>query len=238
MGLDAETEEKENVSIQQWMPVHGTYNEVLDKVEKKPISKAMAGDFPINPQLQAILDKYVKVGDIMEYFLGIKGASKDPQYQYVRDPFYFQMLQLQVQQQQMQQQQQAMAQQQAAGGPQGAPGGAQGGGGGGQEGGGGGEAPEGSQEASGGSPSQPQQTEKQRSAEAEHSTGGADLTRALDQAIGALSKSEKQLPPSARAILAQHKVVVDSFVKGFAEDMEEVNKELLKIAEQHAPKGK
>ena len=30
----------------------------------------------------------------MEEFLGIEGASKDPRYDYLRDPFYFQQMQL------------------------------------------------------------------------------------------------------------------------------------------------
>jgi hypothetical protein len=100
VGLDADTEEKESIRLQQDMPVHMTYNEVMQKVEKKPIPKQFGGDFPLNPQLQSIMDKYVPVGLIMEHFLGMEGASKDPDLQYRRDPFYFQQLQLKLQSQQ------------------------------------------------------------------------------------------------------------------------------------------
>lgn len=111
VGLDAETAEKEAVRIQQDMAVHMTYNDVLEQVEKNPLPIEVGGDFPLNPQWQAVVDKYLMVGDILERFFGIQGASKDPKYQYVRDPFWFQFVQLQQQQQQMQMQQQQMQQQ-------------------------------------------------------------------------------------------------------------------------------
>jgi hypothetical protein len=59
-----------------------------------------------------MLDKYCFVGEIREHFFGEAGAAQDPQFHYVRDPFYFQNIQLQMQIQQMQAQ--AQAQQQAA----------------------------------------------------------------------------------------------------------------------------
>ena len=47
----------------------------------------------------------------MEHFLGIEGASKDPRFQFVNNPNFFQWQQLQMQQQQMQQEAQAQQQQ-------------------------------------------------------------------------------------------------------------------------------
>jgi hypothetical protein len=67
-------------------------------------------------------------------------------------------------------------------------------------------------------------------------TEDSDLTRSIDQAIGLLSKSEKQLPPSKRRLLAQHKATVEHFLKGWEEDLKEAQDEILKIAEAHAPK--
>lgn len=110
-GLDSDTPEKESVRLQQDAPIHMTYDEILQKVNKKPVGPDWAGGFPLNQQYQAILDKYFTVGEIMEHFFQKKGASKDPKFQYFRDPFYFQFLQLQMQQQQMQAQAQAQQQQ-------------------------------------------------------------------------------------------------------------------------------
>ncbi len=235
VGLDAETAEKESVRLQQDMPVHMTYDEVLEKVEKKAIGKVMGGEFPLNPQFQAILDKYKTVGEILEFFFGIEGASKQPQWAYVRDPFWFQWQQLQMQQQQMQQQA-AMQQQQAAqGGPPPEDGGGGQGGGGQEEGGDGGGQPGGSD--TGGSPN-PAQTENQKSAAAEKSSGGGDLSTAADQAMGALSKAEKDLPPSKRRILQQHKMMVEDFLKGWERDQHEAVKDILDLASKIKPKTK
>lgn len=110
-GLDADTPEKESVRLQQDAPIHMTYDEILQKVNKKPVGAEWAGSFPLNQQYQAILDKYFTVGEIMEHFFHKSGASRDPKLAYVRDPFYFQNLQLQMQAQQMQQQAQAQQQQ-------------------------------------------------------------------------------------------------------------------------------
>ncbi len=93
-GLDADTEEKESVRLQQDAALHLTVNQIMQKVEKPTLPKKFCGDFLLNPQWQAALDKLVPVGVIMEEFLGIEGASKDPRYDYLRDPFYFQQMQL------------------------------------------------------------------------------------------------------------------------------------------------
>lgn len=105
MGLDAETAEKESVRIQQDMQLHYTYNEIMKKVEKHGLPRELGGDFPLNPAFQAVLDKFFTVGEQMEYWCNKKGASKDPRYDYLRDPLYFNNLQIIQGQQQLQQQQ-------------------------------------------------------------------------------------------------------------------------------------
>lgn len=110
-GLDAETAEKENLRIQEEMASHATYDEILVKVEKHPIGKELGGQFPLNPQMQAILDRYLTVGQILERFFGIKDASKDPRWDYCRDQFYFQQVMM-LQQQQQAEEQQKLAEQQ------------------------------------------------------------------------------------------------------------------------------
>jgi hypothetical protein len=229
VGLDAETAEKESVRLQQDMPVHMTYDEVLQKVEKDPIGRDFGGEFPLNPQIQAVMDKYLTVGEILEKFFGKKGAAQNPQFQYFRDPFFFQWLQLQQQMQQMQMQQQQAAQQQQAGAA------GAGGDGGGDGGGGappaGGDDSGGGQEASGGDV----QTENQKTDAVQEASASPaeDLSRSIDQAIGLLSKSESQLPPSKRKTYAMHKKLLDSAMKGWAEDVKEATKDILDIADKY-----
>lgn len=233
VGLDAETAEKESVRLQQDMPVHMTYDQVLEKVEKKPVGKKLGGEFPLNPQYQAILDKYVPVGVILEDFFGIVGASKNPALQYVRDPFWFQFQTMQMQAQQAQ----AQAQAQAASG--GAPGSER-------------PQPEGVQDTAqpkdeSAKTPYPSQTEAQKTGTDSSASGtgaspapadDSDLTRSIDQALGLLSKSEVQLPPSKRRLLAQHRKTVSSFLTGWEEDMRAATKAILDVAEGHKPKPK
>jgi hypothetical protein len=165
--------------------------------------QAMGGEFPLNPQYQAILDKYSPSVRSRNSSSAIEGASKDPQWAYVRDPFWFQWQQLQMQAQQQQQQQQAQAQQQQQGNV--APPDDDGGGGGGgaavvmtgwrsverrrwrRE-----------RQADAGDRPRPR-TRRPRPLTKSSAAGDAgDLSTAADQALGALSKAEKQLPPSKR----------------------------------------
>lgn len=240
VGLDAETAEKESVRIQQDMAVHMTYNEVLSRVEKKPIPAKVAGDFPLNPQLQSQMDKYVPVGTILETFFGIQGAAQDPQWQYVRDPFWFQQQERMMQQQQMQAQQQQAAQQ-GPGGPQG---GGQGGGDPGQGGGGedgsgappeasqgqpGDQAPQGAAQASNTGDQDPVQNDQ---AAAGGQDQGGDLTRSIDQALGLLSKSEAQLPVGKRKLLGRQRRMLQSLVKDLEMDLRMATTELLNEVEK------
>lgn len=208
VGLDAETAEKESVRIQQDMPIHMTYDEVLTKVEKDPVGKEWAGEFPINPQWQQILDNHsgLTVGEIAAHFMGRPELAKRPDLQYVRDPMWFQWQQLQDGRQQMQmaqQQQEQAAQQQQAQGQQPQPG-------------------------------QEQQGQEQGQEQAQKME--PDLTRSIDQALGLLTKSEKQLPETKKRILALHKAAVDGMVKGIEADIEELTKQVVKVAKTKAPK--
>src|ERR1019366_675558 len=111
LGLDADTPEKEIVNIQQNSQVWMTYNNILERVEQPLLDKRWCSEIPLNPVFKGYLDTYLMVGEIMEKFMGIEGAAKDPRFQYFRDPLYFQFLQFQQQQQQMDMQQQQMQQQ-------------------------------------------------------------------------------------------------------------------------------
>jgi hypothetical protein len=60
------------------MPIHMTFDEVLQRVEKRGVGKAWAGEFFLNPQWQAVLDKYFFVGEIQEYFFGKVSGIRCP----------------------------------------------------------------------------------------------------------------------------------------------------------------
>jgi hypothetical protein len=121
-GLDKDSPDKESSLLTTEASLHMTVNELLMAVEKPIIPKFLGGDYPLNPAIQQILKENVPFGVILENFLGIKGASQDPKYQFIQNNFYFQYLQymnqmetqmqqMQMQQQQAQQEQQAQAQQ-------------------------------------------------------------------------------------------------------------------------------
>lgn len=221
VGLDVETAEKESTRLQQDMAVHMCMDEVLDKVEKKPIGKEWGGQFLLNPQWQAVLDKYVPQGAIMEHFFGMKGASKDPRYDFLNNPNYFTQIQLLQAQQQMQ-----MAAQQPQQPPPGDGGGGDGGG----------EPPPKGQEQ--GQPDQQQQQAEEQPQEATPDQGPQDLTRSLDQLSGLLSKSEAQMPTSRRKLLAQQRMFVKKALQAFEHESKEALKEIMDVAEKHQPKSK
>lgn len=206
VGLDALTEEKEANALTLAIPIHMTMDEVLKKVEKQPLGAQWGGNFPLNPQWAANIDKYLFVDDVREHFFNL---PKDPSLHYMRDPFYFQMLQLQMQMQQMQQQQQAAAQQAAQPQP---------GGGGGPPGGGGGQ-----DQGQGQGLAQPDQ--------------GQDLARSIDQATKlvspSLSKSEANLPLSRRRALAQQRLMVERLILGLENDEKTATDSIMAIARDH-----
>lgn len=219
VGLDVETAEKESVRLQGDMAVHMTMDEVLEKVEKKPVGKQWGGQFLLNPQWQAVLDKYIPQGMIMEHFFGLQGAAKDPRYDFLNNPNYFQQMSL------LQAQQQAeMAAQQ----PQQPPPGGDGGGEGPDDGGdgGGGEQDAGAQPQQGGDDAKTPEDQP------------ADLTRSLDQLAGLMAKSEDQLPAGKRRLLAQQRRFVQKAVEAFDAEAKAALAEVMDLAAAHAPKHK
>lgn len=219
-GLEASTPEKEAVQLQTAAEVYMHFDDILQKVEKKPVGKRWGGEIPMNPVYQQILDKYFTVGQILEQFCGVEGASKEPTLAYIPNPFWFQyqqMLQQQQQLQQMQQQAQMQAQQQQQ---QGQPplGGEQ------QD------PDQGKQQPTRENPSD-DQTERERSAKQ-----ASDLGSAVGQAYDLMQKSEGNMPPEKRKILAQHKKTLSHFVRGFEDDVKGGIKEILDMAEKLGPR--
>jgi len=228
-GLDVDTAEKEAIRLQQDMGIHMTMDDVLERVEKKPLGKKFGGKFILNPQWQAVLDKYVPVGVIMEEFFEVPGASKDPLYAYLRDPFYFTQVQNLMQQQQLQQQaeqaKQAAAQGQPLPGQEGPPSDSGGDGG-----------PAKSREQHGADREQVKEQGEQGGSDQSAGDQGQDLTRSIDQMIGLLSKSENQLPPSKRRLIAQQRKLVTSALEAWEKDSQDTLKEITDIALKHLPR--
>jgi len=187
VGLDVDTAEKESTRLQQDMAVHMTMDEVLDKVEKKPLGREWGGQFPLNPQWQQALFQHRYVGEIMEQFFGVKGASQDPSLRFIRDPMWFQWQQLQMQAQQMQQQ--AQAQQQ-----------------------------------------QDQQAQQQQAQQQQQEQG--DLANSTDQLIQLMSKSEAQLPPSKRRLLAHQRKTIAQALEAFEAESKSAIADILSDAEK------
>jgi len=96
-GMDAQSREEEAIRLQQEMPIHMTYNQVLMDVDKKPISVRMGGGFPFSERMQIIMDKYLSAGELMYEFMKDPNALSDPMLKYKRDPFWIQCVTLMMQ---------------------------------------------------------------------------------------------------------------------------------------------
>jgi hypothetical protein len=197
-GLDQDSPEKENARITTEMPAHCTYDEVRTRVEKEPVGKRWGGELPLNGAVLANWDKYFTVGEILEFWCGREGASKDQNLNYRRDPFYFNYLQLQLQMQQMQQQQQTMDQQQQM---------------------------ETSRQQAMQAEGDDEKKEGEQASEPQN-----EVTSGADQALQMLGKSEAQLPPNKRRLLAQHRMTVKSIMDQWERESEQALEEVLKAA--------
>ena len=93
-GLEDDSPEKEATRLQQDMGLHMTYDNVLASVEKDTLGPSLGGTFPLNEAWQQAIAPYLTVGQIMEQFFEVKGASKDPRFNYYRDPFWMQYQQM------------------------------------------------------------------------------------------------------------------------------------------------
>ena len=91
-GFDAETREKESQRLQADMPIHMTYDEVMENVDKEQVGPSMCGNVPFNEFYRQTIDTYKTVGEVEAYFLDMPSAIVDPILNYKRDPFFFQWL--------------------------------------------------------------------------------------------------------------------------------------------------
>lgn len=213
VGLDADTPEKEMIQLIQKVPISGTYDGIMEQLELKLVGKAMGGAYPLNPQFQAVLDKMYTVGQQKAFFTGDESARTDPRLDFYPNPFYFQHMQM------MQADKQAQMAAQGGGAP-----GGQGEASPGQEG-----APE-VVDPTGQAPNANQASGMDPSGAPKAETG-EDLTRSIDQALFALSKSENNMPMSKRKLLYQQKMIREKVVKELDEDFKVLIGEVLSVAQ-------
>jgi len=93
-GLEDDSPEKEATRLQQDMAIHMTYDDILEAVEKETIGDELGGSFPLNEAWQQSIAPYLTVGQILEHFFKVKGASKDPRFNYYRDQYWLQYQQI------------------------------------------------------------------------------------------------------------------------------------------------
>jgi hypothetical protein len=91
-GLDAETRQEESVRLQQDMPIHYDYDEVMDEVEKEPIGTHMGGKIPFNEFIRQVFDSYIETSKVVGELTESPAAFLDPMLKYKRDQFWFQQI--------------------------------------------------------------------------------------------------------------------------------------------------
>jgi hypothetical protein len=96
-GFDADTREQESGRLLRDMPIHYTYDEVMEDVDKENVGPHMMGDIPFNEQYRQAIDAYANIGDFVGHFGDSPAAMVDPMMKYKRDQFFFQWLQTMAQ---------------------------------------------------------------------------------------------------------------------------------------------
>ncbi len=91
-GLEAQTKDQEDAAMERLLSIDGSLNEVLTQREKETLPRELGADVPLNAGWATLLQSYVSVGTIQEKLFGTEGASQDPRFAYVRDPFYWQQV--------------------------------------------------------------------------------------------------------------------------------------------------
>lgn len=93
-GFDAETREKESQRLQTDMPIHMTYDEVMEDTEKEQIGPSMGGGIPFNEYIRQISDNYMTVGKFESFYMDSPTSNFDPIKNYNRDQFFFQWIEV------------------------------------------------------------------------------------------------------------------------------------------------
>lgn len=87
-GFDAETKEQESSRLIRDMPIHYTYDEVMEDVDKQAIGVSLGGGIPFNEHYQEVSGIYVEQNKLAGEFLNSPAAFVDPLLKYRRDQFF------------------------------------------------------------------------------------------------------------------------------------------------------
>lgn len=87
-GFDAETKQQESTRLQQDMPIHYDYDQVMEEVEKDQVGAHMAGNIPFNEIYRQAADASMSVGKFEQHFMDSPAAIVDPMLKYRRDQFF------------------------------------------------------------------------------------------------------------------------------------------------------
>lgn len=93
-GFDADTREKESQRLQVDMPIHMTYDEVMEGTDKELVGPSIGGNIPFNEHYRQASDAYNTVGEFEAFFMDSPAAELDLINKYKRDQFFFQHLQM------------------------------------------------------------------------------------------------------------------------------------------------
>lgn len=96
-GLDAQSKDQESLSLIQNAPTYLDMNSILKQVELDTQPKHLGADVLFNERWAVIMDKYVGVGEVMSELLDNPSAQLNPLFNFRRDPFYSQNIQLMMQ---------------------------------------------------------------------------------------------------------------------------------------------
>ena len=96
-GFDAETKQQESVRLQQDMPLHYDYDQILEEVDKEQVGDYMLGSYPFNEMYRQVAEQNLTAGQMLSKFTENPGAIVDPILKFKRDPFFFQWLEVLMQ---------------------------------------------------------------------------------------------------------------------------------------------
>lgn len=92
-GFDAETKQQESQRLIQDQPIHYTYDQLMEEVDKPKVGSHMGGNLPFNEAYSAKLDSYIDVNVISRDLLESPASHVDPLLKYRRDAFWQQNIQ-------------------------------------------------------------------------------------------------------------------------------------------------
>lgn len=86
-GYDAETKESESQRLSRDMPIHYTYDDVMEEVDKQPVGPHMGGAMPFNEQYNQTMSTYIGVNEIISEFMDNPAARLDPMLKFTQNQF-------------------------------------------------------------------------------------------------------------------------------------------------------